>query len=254
MTKRCLYVMLFILSATMFYAACDGKYDDGVKTTCCGKGYFVDSIYNNFECFPVGTVWEVSYSHDDYKAYGLTVRYEVVKDRIADMYGHVAIVKGVLTRLDTAGVHVDSEMMAVMTGSTEHLDFELRESRGLILAVENSTSGGLQSNLFRSYEFNWPPVSEMNQYSTSSDFAGSERRTATLLDGQEYEYCVDAQGCIIIKTIGCINVMFADWNRIADTPPLHRQLKKFWRNGVLIYDSSQIVLSKSGDENHRDRF
>jgi hypothetical protein len=196
-------------------------------------------VFNTFECYPVGTIWEVGYSHDLYKDYGCIVRYEVIDESPQGDYIRIRNVKGTVVKLDMTGVDVDDATKAVMSGSTEHLDFKIGEWRGRVDAYDDNSS---PTTLFRIYDYNWPPVDELTHYSIPTEIANSKRQTVRLLDGKDYECLVDAQGHVTIKTIGTVDVMFADWNKAADAAPIHRRLLTFKRNGVTIYENSKVTL------------
>ena len=238
--RRTFFTFSMALMVAVGYLSCSGSNDDDVKSTCCERGFYQDPEFNTFECYPVGTTWEVGYSHKQYKDYSCIVRYEVTESNAQGDDIHIKSVKGTVVKLDMTGVDADEATKAVMSGSTEHLDFKIAEWRGRAEAYEDNSS---HTNHFREYDYNWPPVDELIHYSVPTDIANSKRQTMRLLDGKDYECLVDAQGHITIKTIGTIDVMFADWNKTADTAPMHRKLLTFIRNGVVIYDSSKLTYT-----------
>ena len=237
---RKIFSMMLVAAAAMIgYTACSSdSSDDGLKSTCCERGTYQDPALTNMECYPVGTTWEIGYSHDQFKDYSLVVRYEVTDDSYqGEGDVHLRTVKGTVVELNMDGVDVDEETKAVMGGSTEHLDFKIAELGGRVEAYIPSGQSKASSGLFRMYDYNWPKVEEMSHYSVTTDIASATRKTVRLLDGKDYECLVDAEGHVTINTIGCTSVMFADWNKTADKAPLHRRLLTFKRGGVVLYDS-----------------
>ena len=67
--------LLLMMAGAMTVASCSSSNDDcdDIKSTCCDRGFYQDPVFNTFECYPVGTTWEVGYSHDLYKDYSCIV-------------------------------------------------------------------------------------------------------------------------------------------------------------------------------------